>query len=180
MHERLSISQRPSSENRYIDSRGGPPPRARVQRPAGAGEAARCAGGRRGLIGRLAAAVGGAPFNFRVPMRTGLLHLEAASPSSPNLPELAPAAFRGDGLYIEGQHTLWGASWVARTGTEWRWRLGCSPPPRDVQAGGSIFSPLHPRAGPCDSLYTFRGPTSMKWMHLCRENTSDGTNEGCE
>ena len=99
-----------------------------MQRPAGAGGAAQCAGGRRGLIGRVAAAVGGAPFNFRVPMRTGQLHSEAASPSSPNLPELAPAAFRGDGLYIEGQHTRWGASWVARTGTEWRWRLGCERP----------------------------------------------------
>ena len=50
------------------------------------------------------------------------------SSSSPNLPKLASAAFRGDDVYIEGQHTRWGASWVARIGTEWRWRLGCERP----------------------------------------------------
>ena len=50
------------------------------------------------------------------------------SSSSPNLPDLAPVAFRGDYTYIEQQHTRWGASWVARVGTEWRWRLGCERP----------------------------------------------------
>ena len=141
----VRLTQRPSSEKRDIGSRGGPPPRARVQRPAGAGGAAQCAGGRRGLIGRVAAAVGGAPFNFRVPMRTG--HVRASCTRRRRVPLrrtcqswprqlLGAMVYTSKGSILDGEPRGWPESELSGGGV---WAAS-GPPPRDVHAGGSIIS----------------------------------------